>query len=78
MTMLGPKSSPGDQGLTWDSYQKHVTSLAKLEEYRKQHDKVHEEHVATKAWVYRTVLTIVASLGGIVYGIVRLVAHLSG
>ena len=51
-------------------YLGHEGRLIKLEEFRKAHEKTHDDHVATHAWVYKTgfalvalIATIAASIG---------------
>ena len=48
----------------------HEGRIIRLEEFRQAHDKTHEDHVATRAWVYKTglalagiIATIAASVG---------------
>ena len=72
MTILNPKSTPGDHDrITWDAHQGHETRLVKLEEYRDHHDKAHEDHVATREQVekvrtliYRSLAVLLLMVGG--------------
>lgn len=54
-------------------YLGHEGRIIRLEEFRQAHEKTHEDHVATHAWVYKTgfalvalVATVAASIGAAV------------
>ena len=47
-------------------YQGHEGRIIRLEEFRQSHEKEHNDHVATHAWVYKVgyiVVGLVATLG---------------
>ena len=39
--------------------------IIRLEEFRSNHEKEHEKHVATKAWVYTTALSICVGIASV-------------
>ena len=47
-------------------YQGHEGRIIKLEEWRKSHEKVHSEQVATEAWVYRKAFLFIGTVGAVV------------
>jgi len=56
-------------------YLGHEGRIIRLEEFRQTHEKTHEDHVATHAWVYKKefvlvaiIATIATSIGAAVVG----------
>lgn len=79
MTVLNPKSLPGDHDrITWDAHQGHETRLVRLEEFRGYHEELHRDHVATREFVYRTVAWIAGVIAAAAVAISRLIASGGG
>ena len=75
MTEPNPKSPPGDHDrITWDAHQGHEMRLVRLEESRSHHEELHRDHIATKEFVYRTVVWIAGVIAAIAVVISRLIA----
>ena len=41
-------------------YEGHEGRIVRLEEFRRAHEREHDNHVATQAWVYRAVIAAAA------------------
>ena len=55
--------------ITTDRYIDHQTRIVRLEEFRKHHEKDHDENVATKNWVHRMGWAVVGTLTVVSVGI---------
>ena len=52
--------------ITWADHIGHEGRIIRLDEWRINHEKVHEQHVATQAWVYKKAFLLMGGVGAVI------------